>query len=188
MKVSEFKKLIREEIRKVLNEDVANLPFHYPWTDAEKVAWVFELQGAEVSEKPNPKGKTYPPTYSLAKLPTKVRLWDVRNRSEYVSTDAFGYQMGKDYKYPVSIGFMGGDRGRDEDDSDEEISLVLTVVGSPETFQQIVKKYLSSSIKEIPMKLAGGFLVKTDLSPLANLILQASKKQPVQKRISAPQH
>lgn len=179
MKVSEFKKLIREEIYKALREvedrplkNMANLPFHYPWTDKEKVAWVFELEGGEIEKKGNS-------SYSLVKLPTKATLWEVKNRSEYVSIDAFGMQMGHDYEYPVSIGFTGGGHPGVDGFDDEEENLSLIVVGSPETFQQIVKKHLGSGIKKIPMKSGiGGLSTKIDLSPVANLVLQASKKQP----------
>jgi hypothetical protein len=179
VKVSEFREIIREEVYKALREgedrplgNIANLPFHYPWTDEEKVAWVFELQGAEVAEK----GSS---NYSLVKLPTKAVLWEVKNRSEYVTTDRYGDQMGKDYKHPVTVGFMGGGAPGVDTDDDEEMSLSLVVVGSPETFQQIVKKYLGSGVKKIPMGFRS-MSVETNLSPLVNLILQASKKQPIQ--------
>lgn len=176
MKVSEFKKLIREEIYKALKEvkdrplkNMANLPFHYPWTDKEKVVWVFELEGGKFTGKG--------PNYTLVELPTKASLWSVKNRSEYVTTDYYGDKWGEDYKYPVSMGLMtNSSPGVDIDD--DEITISLHVVGSPETFQQTVKKYLGPSIKKVPKASGGSFTIKTDLSPLVNLVLQASKKHP----------
>jgi len=109
MKASEFKKLIREEVRKVIKEARGEQTYR------------FQLYGAKIEYTPMKFD------YRLTKGTTKVTLLTVGK--ENLST-------------PVTLQPKMGARGG------VGPSTQLTVTATPETFVQVIDKYINANTKE----------------------------------------
>ena len=143
MKATEFRKLIREEIRKVLKEAKG------------EQAYTFQLYGAKIEWTPMKFD------YRLTKGATKVT---------FLAQDS-----NTNYPAPVVLQPKLGARGG------VGPSTQLTVVATPETFTQVVDKYINANTKKFSTESRGGTVqvnvAPTELDKIKRLVIDAYQNQ-----------
>ena len=118
MKASEFRKLIREEVRKVIEEAQGEQTYR------------FQLYGAKIEWTP------LKHDYRLTKGTTKVTFLKQGDNKPLPAPVTLQPKLGaRGYAYP---------------------STQLCVVATPETFAQVIDKYINANTKQFSMESEGG--------------------------------